>query len=138
MRIGRISLRWIKKNPWGRDIHPWEEITLDQLSPELRQLVTKMARVASRDFFEEVRETFWEAVSIELGKRIQDALAGVQGDPEAVSSPTLRHGLCELCGQPDDGRVKTMPHRGGWGHAYPESLDAIGCAGVFVRKDVNS
>lgn len=128
---------WIKKNPWGRDIHPWEEITLDQLSPELRQLVTKMARVASQDFFEEVRETFWEAVSIELGKRIQDALTGVQGAPGAAPEP-LFEGGCRLCDGEYQLGMEVMPMgHGTWMHFRPQECGASKTARPADQKGVN-
>lgn len=81
---------WIKKNPLGRDILPWEEITLDQLSPELRRIIAKAARASAKDFYEETRETLWEALSGELGKRVNEAI-----NPALMSAQEAHGGSLE-------------------------------------------
>lgn len=72
---------WSKRDPLGRPIHPYEVVTLDQLSEHARLLIMKMARVAAQDFFEErateLREDArvqHEALTIEVGHRVKEAL----------------------------------------------------------------
>jgi hypothetical protein len=55
MRIWRLHINWMKRDAFGRMQHPWELVTLDQLSPEARQLICKMARAAAKDYFEDMR-----------------------------------------------------------------------------------
>lgn len=66
MRIGPIVITRLKRDKLGRPLHPWEIVTLDQLSEDARLLITKMARVAARDFFEECREEWRETLRTDL------------------------------------------------------------------------
>lgn len=87
-----MKLLWVKKDPLGRPLHPWEEITLDQLSPEARKLIQKMARVSARDFFDEVKEEWTEAWSIDIGRRVSKAVearySGAPADAATVAQAT--------------------------------------------------
>lgn len=79
---------WQKRDRLGRPMHPWEVVTLDQLEPQARLLIIKQARLAARDFFEEQREEAAEerriereALSIDVGRRVQEALAPLANFP---------------------------------------------------------
>lgn len=71
MRIGRIEITRLKRDKLGRPLHPWEIVTLDQLSEPARLLITKMARVAARDFFEQQREEWLETMAAEMPHAIE-------------------------------------------------------------------
>lgn len=88
---------WQKRDRLGRPMHPWEVVTLDQLEPHARLLIIKQARLAARDFFEEQREEAAEerrvereALSIEVGHRVQEALRPLQNFPTQPGSPEDR------------------------------------------------
>ena len=83
---------WQKRDRLGRPLHPWEVVTLDQLEPQARALIMKMARVCAQDFFEEQREeaaeerkVMWEALSTEAGRRVQEALDALTRFPHQTS-----------------------------------------------------
>lgn len=78
--IGRLMVGWQKRDKLGRPMHPWEVVTLDQLEDPARLLIIKQARLAARDFHDEVKNELWESVSTELGKRIQEGLAELRAD----------------------------------------------------------
>jgi hypothetical protein len=78
--FGRLMIGWEKRDPLGRPLHPWETLTLDQLEEPARLLITKMARLAARDFHDEVKNELWESVSIELGRRLAEALAELRAE----------------------------------------------------------
>lgn len=125
MRIGRIKLLWVKRDVLGRPLHPWEEITLDQLTPEARKLIQKMARVCARDFYDETRETFEASLRAELQDYVDAAVM------RATNKPA---GPCLLCGNVWDGMLDWRPYRDGWAHVYPESAQLIGCPGVMKTE----
>jgi hypothetical protein len=54
--FGIFEITRLGRDPLGRPLHPWEEVTLDQLSLHARLLIAKMARVSARDFYEERAE----------------------------------------------------------------------------------
>lgn len=56
MRLGPITIHRHRKNPAGLEIYPWQALTTDRLTPEVKQIVSKMARSAARDHFDETRE----------------------------------------------------------------------------------
>lgn len=62
MRIGRWQIDRIRRNAQGQIVHPWEEVTLDQLSPLAQRLIAKMARSAAKDYFEGRQEGEREAL----------------------------------------------------------------------------
>lgn len=74
MRIGRIQITRLGKDKLGRPLHPWEEVTLDQLSTEARLLIQKMARVAAKDHFEETRENSLALLDRSLEKHAEGYL----------------------------------------------------------------
>lgn len=49
-------------------MHPWQEVTLDQLSPLAQRLISKMARSAAKDYFAERQEAEEGAL-----QRVRDA-----------------------------------------------------------------
>lgn len=105
----------VRKDPRGNPLHDWNIVTLDQLSDEARQLIGKMARVAARDHYEEIRETLWEALSVELGKRVADAVRGLQvGPQDAPETPLI--GSCMLCGQHRSGNQPVIRVGNTWAH----------------------
>lgn len=118
MRIGRIKLLWVKRDVLGRPLHPWEEITLDQLTPEAQKLIQKMARVCARDFFEEMREAYWESLSANLKLQIQEAFAAAQERPQEAAAGQLV-GDCMLCGLPHAGSVPIIRAGDSWAHKLP-------------------
>lgn len=71
MRIGPIVITRLKRDKLGRPLHPWEIVTLDQLSEDARLLITKMSRVAARDFYEERREEWREQLRTDLKVAIE-------------------------------------------------------------------
>lgn len=121
---------WSKRDPLGRPLHPWEEITLDQLSPQAQKLIAKMARTAANDFFGEMQETFWEAVRTDLGKQIQEAVNAPQTPRQGAPGPD--YGIsCSFCNNAYDGTAEMRPWESGWAHVYPESVDRYGCPGIY-------
>jgi hypothetical protein len=56
VKIGRFSITRIRKTPAGLDIYPWQALTEDRVSPELRQIVAKVARSEVKSYLEEQRE----------------------------------------------------------------------------------
>lgn len=71
MRFGLWQVTRLRRDKLGRPLHPWELVTLDQLSEEARLLIQKMARVCARDFFEEQREGWREELRAELLREIE-------------------------------------------------------------------
>lgn len=57
MKIGRFVISRIRKTPAGLDIYPWQALTEDRVSPELRQIVAKVARSEVKSFLQEMQET---------------------------------------------------------------------------------
>lgn len=56
MKIGRFVISRIRKTPAGLDIYPWQALTEDRVSPELRQIVAKVARSEVKSFLQEQAE----------------------------------------------------------------------------------
>lgn len=98
MRIGPWQISRVQPQPLdqlGRPLHPWEMVTLDQLSPDARRLIQKMARVCARDFFEEQREAWLEILRQELDEKIRQserrARARQSAPPGRVMDGTADH-----------------------------------------------
>jgi hypothetical protein len=47
----------VRKTPEGLTIYPWQALTEDRVSPELRQIVAKVARSEVKNFLQEMRES---------------------------------------------------------------------------------
>ena len=75
MRLGSWKIIRVKKDKLGRPLHPWEEITLDQLAPETRLLIQKMARVSARDFYEDSAEKILADLAPKLRSMVKDQVA---------------------------------------------------------------
>ena len=133
MRIGPFHVLRVKKNPLGRPLHHWEEITLDQLSPTAQKLIAKMARASLRDYFEEEREAWQEARTTEIGARVAEQLAPVLKALQNPAPVTPAHPLvgdCMLCGQPMTAGVRIIDAGSSWAHS-----DAKDCRRPSARLD---
>lgn len=73
----------------GRPLHPWEIVTLDQLSEPARLLITKMARIAARDFFEEQRSEWLDVLRAELPGALWASLEGAEAPPVNPNAPEV-------------------------------------------------
>lgn len=56
VRIGPITVHRYRRNKAGLEIYPWQALTTDRLTPEVRQLVAKMARAECRSYLESLKE----------------------------------------------------------------------------------
>jgi len=57
VKIGRFVITRVRRTPAGLDIYPWQALTKDRVTPELRQIIAKVARSEVKSFLEEMRET---------------------------------------------------------------------------------
>lgn len=57
MKIGRFIITRVRRTPAGLDIYPWQALTEDRVSPELRAIVAKVARSEAKNYLEEQRES---------------------------------------------------------------------------------
>jgi hypothetical protein len=57
----------VRKTPSGLRIYPWQALTEDRVTPELRQIVAKVARSECKNFLQE-REESAERDAIEQGQ----------------------------------------------------------------------
>lgn len=78
--FGIFEITRLGRDPLGRPLHPWEEVTLNQLSPHAKQLIQKMARVCARDFYEEQAENLREAEA-RIAERLRAELASPANCP---------------------------------------------------------
>lgn len=121
MRIGRLQIRRVARDPLGRPLHHWEEVTLDQLSDQSRKLITKMARVAARDFLEGQREEFMEQIRAELATPHADA------PPEPAAQP---EGTCVLCHAELAAHTSWTAAGAGWVHTFARDCHTTAGRGV--------
>lgn len=56
MKIGPFVISRMRKTSSGLDIYPWQALTEDRVSPELRAVVAKVARSEAKSFLQEIRE----------------------------------------------------------------------------------
>lgn len=118
-QIGRFMIGWERRNASGLRRVPWQELTLDRLEEETRQVVAKVARSAARDFFEEMQETFWEAVRTDLGRQVQQtADTAVERALGATTAPADASSL-----------LSTVPAQ----KSAEPHVDSHLCAGVRVN-----
>lgn len=57
MKIGPFIISRVRKTAAGLDIYPWQALTEDRVSPELRAVVAKVARSEVKNFLEELKES---------------------------------------------------------------------------------
>lgn len=57
MKIGPFTITRVRKTAAGLQIYPWQALTEDRVSPELRQIVAKVARSEVKSFLQEMRES---------------------------------------------------------------------------------
>jgi hypothetical protein len=53
LKIGRFVISRIRKTPAGLTIYPWQALTEDRVSPELRAVVAKVARSEAKSYLAE-------------------------------------------------------------------------------------
>jgi hypothetical protein len=56
MRIGPIHINRTRRNAAGLKVYPWQALTEDRVTPELRQVVAKIARSEAKNYFDLLRE----------------------------------------------------------------------------------
>lgn len=56
MKIGPFVITRVRKTAAGLPIYPWQALTEDRVSPELRQVVAKVARSEAKSWLQELRE----------------------------------------------------------------------------------
>lgn len=56
MKIGPFVISRVRKTAAGLEIYPWQALTEDRVSPELRQIVAKVARSEVKNYLDEKRE----------------------------------------------------------------------------------
>lgn len=57
MKIGPFYISRARKTKNGLKIYPWQALTEDRVSPELRQVVAKVARSELKNYLAELRES---------------------------------------------------------------------------------
>lgn len=56
MKIGPFVISRVRRTAAGLEIYPWQALTEDRVSPELRQIVAKVARSEVKNYLDEKRE----------------------------------------------------------------------------------
>lgn len=56
MKIGPFVISRVRKTAAGLDIYPWQALTEDRVSPELRQIVAKVARSEAKNHLQQLTE----------------------------------------------------------------------------------
>lgn len=57
MKIGPFTITRVRKTAAGLTIYPWQALTEDRVSPELRQIVAKVARSEVKSYLEQQKES---------------------------------------------------------------------------------
>ena len=57
MKIGPFVITRVRKTAAGLTIYPWQALTEDRVSPELRQIVAKVARSECKNYLSEQGES---------------------------------------------------------------------------------
>lgn len=57
MKIGPFVITRVRRTAAGLEIYPWQALTEDRVSPELRQIVAKVARSECKNYLDEQRES---------------------------------------------------------------------------------
>lgn len=56
MKIGPFVISRVRKTKAGLVIYPWQALTEDRVSPELRQIVAKVARSEAKSYLQSLKE----------------------------------------------------------------------------------
>lgn len=56
MKIGPFVISRLPRTEAGLTIYPWQALTEDRVSPELRQIVAKVARSEAKSYLESLKE----------------------------------------------------------------------------------
>jgi hypothetical protein len=56
LKIGPFTITRVRKTSAGLRIYPWQALTEDRVSPELRQIVAKVARSEVKSYLQERQE----------------------------------------------------------------------------------
>jgi hypothetical protein len=56
VRIGPFVISRVRKTTSGLKIYPWQALTEDRVSPELRQIVAKVARSECKSYLQSLTE----------------------------------------------------------------------------------
>lgn len=56
MKIGPFVISRVRKTDSGLKIYPWQALTEDRVTPELRQIVAKVARSEVKSYLQELKE----------------------------------------------------------------------------------
>ena len=57
MKIGPFVISRMRKTSSGLKVYPWQALTEDRVTPELRQIVAKVARSEVKSYLQEQRES---------------------------------------------------------------------------------
>lgn len=57
MKIGPFIINRVRRTKAGLKIYPWQALTEDRISPELRQIVAKVARSECKNYLSELKES---------------------------------------------------------------------------------
>lgn len=60
MNLGPFTITRRRRGPNGSYQFPWQAITEDDLSPELRAAIARVARSVCKDYLQEVADWNWE------------------------------------------------------------------------------
>ena len=56
MKIGPFVISRVRRTKSGMTIYPWQALTEDRVTPELRQVVAKVARSEVKSYLAQLRE----------------------------------------------------------------------------------
>jgi hypothetical protein len=56
MHIGRFHITRVKKTAAGLTVYPWQALTEDRVTPELRQIIAKVVRSEAKSHFQRLQE----------------------------------------------------------------------------------
>ena len=56
VRIGSFTITRVRRTAAGLEIYPWQALTEDRVSPELRQIIAKVARSEAKSYLQEQKE----------------------------------------------------------------------------------
>jgi len=89
MRIGPIHINLAKKNAAGLKVYPWQALTEDRVTPELRQVVAKIARSEAKNYLQALADdSRRECVSSHC----------VEGDHMYLSAAEIEHDKAAIPG----------------------------------------
>jgi hypothetical protein len=88
LKIGPFSITRLRKTPAGLTIYPWQALTEDRVSPELRQIVAKVARSEAKSHLAVLTERLQE--DERAREFIKRELARAEADTFPVDQDTLK------------------------------------------------